>query len=187
MQAVRQEAREIFAWWVSADRHRMDGGRVMPTLKRACSYQLCSSPAVRGSNYCAEHARVAKQAHRSAYDARRPKTAARGYDARWRKIRLMQLRAEPLCVSCGGAATEVDHITPLAAGGTHAFSNLQSMCKSCHSSKTGQRTAASAARDRARGRGFDERGAHVSGMWCELYAPSSEEVLLSGLSGQART
>jgi 5-methylcytosine-specific restriction protein A len=28
---------------------------------------------------------------------------------------------------------EVHHIVPLDEGGTHAFSNLMSLCKSCHS------------------------------------------------------
>lgn len=108
----------------------------MPTLKRACMYPMCSNYAQRRSHYCEKHDAATKAMSQSMYNERRGTAASRGYDRRWRKIRLMQLRAEPLCVSCGGAATEVDHITPLAAGGTHAFSNLQSMCKSCHSAKT---------------------------------------------------
>jgi len=34
------------------------------------------------------------------------------------------------------AAAEVDHIVPLARGGTHDLANLQPLCKSCHSKKT---------------------------------------------------
>jgi len=33
-------------------------------------------------------------------------------------------------------ATDVDHIVALAAGGTHADSNLRSLCHSCHSART---------------------------------------------------
>ena len=33
-------------------------------------------------------------------------------------------------------ATEVDHIIPLRHGGGNKLENLQSLCKSCHSSKT---------------------------------------------------
>ncbi|MCA9052174.1 MAG: HNH endonuclease [Planctomycetaceae bacterium] len=71
----------------------------------------------------------------------RPSAALRGYDATWRKIRLAALREAPLCVECLKAgrtepATEVDHITPLARGGTHARSNLQPLCKMHHSQKT---------------------------------------------------
>lgn len=65
----------------------------------------------------------------------------RGYDARWRKLRLMYLRAHPLCVVCAREnrvteATDVDHIIPKRDGGTDEESNLQSMCHSCHSRKT---------------------------------------------------
>ncbi|WP_456264621.1 HNH endonuclease [Helcococcus bovis] len=30
-------------------------------------------------------------------------------------------------------ANEVHHILPLSRGGTHSFSNLMALCKSCHS------------------------------------------------------
>lgn len=43
---------------------------------------------------------------------------------------------QPKCVSCGQAATEVDHIVPIDRGGSNSHSNLQSMCKSCHARKT---------------------------------------------------
>ena len=72
-----------------------------------------------------------------AYDRRRGKTAARGYDGTWRKLRLMVLREQPLC-ACGRVATEVDHIIPIAKAPELRLemSNLQAMCKSCHSRKT---------------------------------------------------
>lgn len=73
----------------------------------------------------------------------RASAAARGYDARWRKQRSAYLRHNPLCVMCEAhgvttAATLVDHIVPLADGGTHAVGNLQSLCVQCHARKTGQ-------------------------------------------------
>lgn len=33
-------------------------------------------------------------------------------------------------------ATEVDHITPKASGGTDDPANLQGICKACHRAKT---------------------------------------------------
>jgi 5-methylcytosine-specific restriction protein A len=33
-------------------------------------------------------------------------------------------------------AAQVDHITPVAEGGTDADSNLQAICKACHDLKT---------------------------------------------------
>lgn len=66
----------------------------------------------------------------------RPTAHQRGYGATWRKLRLLILREEPLCRHCGAAATDVDHVIPLAAGGTHARENLSPLCHSCHSRKT---------------------------------------------------
>ena len=37
---------------------------------------------------------------------------------------------------CGARAVELDHITPLSAGGTHDPANLQPLCRSCHRRKT---------------------------------------------------
>jgi 5-methylcytosine-specific restriction protein A len=46
-----------------------------------------------------------------------------------------------LCRPCQQAgritqATEVDHVVPKALGGTDAESNLQSICRRCHASKS---------------------------------------------------
>jgi hypothetical protein len=40
------------------------------------------------------------------------------------------------CARCGSAEDlSIDHIVPLAAGGTHDLDNLQVLCRSCNSSK----------------------------------------------------
>ena len=74
----------------------------------------------------------------------RPSSSARGYDRRWRKLREVVLRAEPLCRHClqrgeSVAAAHVDHDVALAAGGTDDLANLVPLCHSCHSRKTVQR------------------------------------------------
>lgn len=77
------------------------------------------------------------------YDQSRKSAAARGYDHRWRKIRRAHLNKYPLCAECKRngivrLANEVDHIRP-HRGNIDLFfdmDNLQSLCKSCHSSKT---------------------------------------------------
>jgi 5-methylcytosine-specific restriction protein A len=61
-----------------------------------------------------------------------------GYGRRWQKLRLMILREHPLCVACGLPASEVDHKIPKARGGSDDASNLQALCKACHSRKTRQ-------------------------------------------------
>lgn len=61
--------------------------------------------------------------------------------ARWINTRKRQLFDHPLC-DCGGIATDVDHIVPIERGGNlWAFSNLQSLCGSCHGRKTRQEQA----------------------------------------------
>lgn len=46
------------------------------------------------------------------------------------------------CVACGATASEarlhVDHIKPVAAGGTNAMGNLQTLCQKCNSGKGAQ-------------------------------------------------
>lgn len=47
----------------------------------------------------------------------------------------------PLCVMCQAQgrttlATELDHITPLCAGGPDTETNLQGLCSDCHKVKT---------------------------------------------------
>jgi len=104
--------------------------------RRPCAVSGCPRFAEVGA-YCREHARQQERVRGSA--------ARRGYDARWRKIRLQVLKSQPLCADPFGEhaergevvlATEVDHIVPLARGGTHARKNLQPLCKSCHARKT---------------------------------------------------
>ena len=75
------------------------------------------------------------------YDQQRGTAAQRGYDRRWQRLRLLHLRAHPLCAEClrSGLVTqanEVDHILPKRLGGDDSDTNLQSLCKPCHSRKT---------------------------------------------------
>lgn len=69
-------------------------------------------------------------------DARRPNSARRGYDARWRRARLMFLARNPFCVHCGAPANEVDHVIPKRRGGLDDESNWQALCGTCHKRKT---------------------------------------------------
>lgn len=105
----------------------------MPTKPRGpCKIQSCPKRASE-RGYCTTHA-LAHPVQRP-LDTR-PSAARRGYDAHWRRIRANFLRFNPVCDHCGRKATEADHIKSLATGGTHAWENLQPLCKSCHSRKT---------------------------------------------------
>ncbi len=59
----------------------------------------------------------------------------------WTAIRRAVLSRNPLCTHCQRngrytPAEEVDHVVPLAHGGTDDWSNLQSLCRDCHRIKS---------------------------------------------------
>lgn len=66
----------------------------------------------------------------------------RGYGRAWEKARKAALyRDKHLCQPClrnhrVTPATQVDHITPKAKGGTDDMDNLQSICGPCHLTKS---------------------------------------------------
>ena len=103
----------------------------MGRIPRPCRFPGCRGMAYGGA-WCA--------AHRPAPvpDRARPGSAARGYGARWQRLRVMVLRRQPICCwpDCGEPATEVDHVVALANGGDESPDNLQGLCKRHHSMKT---------------------------------------------------
>lgn len=116
------------------------------SMPRPCRAPGCAGVTTSG-RYCPRHqqAEPLQETHPKQKLERppekRPSPSARGYDRTWQRIRRRILANRPLCVACqsfGRAtlATEVDHILPLRAGGTNEDSNLQPLCKSCHSRKT---------------------------------------------------
>ena len=74
----------------------------------------------------------------------------RGYtSARWRRVRLEQLRCQPFCTQCGDVACDVDHVIPHTGPDDPRFwdrTNLNSLCKPCHSRKTATRDSGFARR-----------------------------------------
>jgi len=56
----------------------------------------------------------------------------------WLEVREKALERDGYrCVKCGRQASEVDHIVPIALGGSmFDLNNLQSLCSECHKWKT---------------------------------------------------
>jgi hypothetical protein len=56
----------------------------------------------------------------------------------WRQVRYRTLRRDRwTCVKCGRKAREVDHVIPLALGGSEFdLDNCQSLCHPCHMQKS---------------------------------------------------
>lgn len=109
----------------------------MPTRPGFACTQTPGCPGVVRGGRCS----VCGPKPQAAYDRNRGSAAQRGYDRRWQRLRLMHLRANPLCVEClkhgiTTQASEVDHIRPKRDGGDDSDTNLQSLCKPCHSRKT---------------------------------------------------
>ena len=102
---------------------------------KPCSYPGCPKLVPAGQTYCDEHTKKRSREYER-YD-RDPATRKR-YGKQWRRIRSIYIKAHPYCEECyrKGIMTpveEVHHIKPLSEGGTNDFSNLMSLCKSCHS------------------------------------------------------
>lgn len=107
-----------------------------------CRAHGCKALVADGGGFCAVHRGLAHKV----YNKKRrenPDTHDKFYSsARWKEVRAGQLREFPLCTMCKAngkvtAATVVDHVKPIRQGGErYEHSNLQSLCWSCHSSKT---------------------------------------------------
>ena len=121
-------------------RHKLKGSETMPYKPpKPCAHPGCPE-LVRDGRYCAKHKRQVNADYNS---HRRDKTAQSFYDSpQWRRLRKMKLNAQPLCEECHRngrftPARHVDHIKEISHGGAPLdMANLQSLCHSCHSSKT---------------------------------------------------
>jgi 5-methylcytosine-specific restriction protein A len=59
-------------------------------------------------------------------------------------LRGQVMSEEYYCYQCGAlkqASDLVDHVVPLAQGGTDDRSNLRRICRGCHATKTGRESA----------------------------------------------
>jgi 5-methylcytosine-specific restriction enzyme A len=75
----------------------------------------------------------------------RPNAAQRGYDAHWTRLRALYVKAHPFCEDCLANESKqvpvciVDHkqpFTSLTDPLRLAWSNLRSLCRTCHATKT---------------------------------------------------
>lgn len=114
------------------------GAGMQKVPNRPCAKQGCREYAVKGSSYCERHRAQNKTEYNERYDStrRRPEKGS-NYGRRWKETRDAYISAHPYCERCYAEgrlvqATEVHHIKPVSEGGTNAYSNLRSLCHSCH-------------------------------------------------------
>ena len=117
----------------------------MPTRSKS----LCRKPgcvrSISSPGFCEKHLNTSDGwSHTN-----RASSSARGYDWKWRKTRdsIME-RDSGLCQHCLEQgllipAAEVDHIVSRANGGNDDSTNLQAICRSCHSKKTNREKSSS--------------------------------------------
>ena len=118
----------------------------MPVFSpKPCRHPGCGKLVSDGSTYCPAHKRPAAG---SFADSERGSRHERGYGSKWEKLRAFILKRDNgLCQEClrQGKVTAVghkpftafcDHIVPKAEGGTDDESNLQTLCRPCHTAKT---------------------------------------------------
>jgi 5-methylcytosine-specific restriction protein A len=99
----------------------------MPRAKAICSVATDTGRCL-NTKPCVTHGRKAWSD--SARNRRRP--------GNWKRIRGIVIRRDGFaCVKCGSLGPlEVDHILPVAKGGSWEPTNLQTLCSPCHKEKT---------------------------------------------------
>lgn len=101
--------------------------------------------------YCDAHAAMGKK---PGWSTTRTSAHARGYGAKWRDLRDIVLRRDPICRACMSApSVTADHMRPKHLGGTDDPGNLQGLCWACHKRKTQYEAHAARARADARRQG----------------------------------
>lgn len=95
---------------------------------RPCRKPGCTALHRNATGFCDVH----QLAERRAYDATRGSAAQRGYDQKWRIIRDIKLRANPMCETkgCKRVATLVHHKDKNPHNNSQ--DNLFSACQPCH-------------------------------------------------------
>ena len=118
----------------------------MPTVptNTKCSVLGCKNKRSKYNSYCLEHGGRDTYNHKKYNQSDKRQAGQDKYQSsQWRTLRQIQLSTHPLCASCLAdgivkQAQHIDHVFPWQQIGEVAFyRNLfQSLCTSCHSSKT---------------------------------------------------
>lgn len=123
-------------------------------IRKVCCRPGCDEIALEGKPHCELHdAEARAKLKRQRAKAKLSDEALAGAklyaSVAWRKLRKSYLKANPLCVDCADLglvvdAKEVDHKEPHRGDRSLFFdrSNLQALCKSCHSRKTAREVLA---------------------------------------------
>ena len=105
------------------------------TLLRLCPACGCTLPTV-------PHTKGKCQDCRRAYDRKRGKTRARGYDSEHKRLSKLAIAAHPFCIDCGATQDLTgDHIVPKSRGGLNVLTNYAVRCRSCNTARRNREAA----------------------------------------------
>lgn len=118
----------------------------MPTLPvyTKCSMLGCNNPKSKRNSFCMDHGGRDTFNSQKYNQTERYKQGSAKYNTKaWETLRQVQLSNHPLCAGCLASdvitsAEHIDHVFPWQQIGEQAFyiNLFQSLCPSCHSSKT---------------------------------------------------
>ncbi|MEU7863497.1 HNH endonuclease signature motif containing protein [Nonomuraea sp. NPDC049141] len=115
--------------WVPQHQFNLE---VATLANRICNVSGCHGIVTKGGRCATDQPKDTRKpwARVSARNASRPSD--------WRRRRRFVLtRDRGVCYVCRRpGATEVDHVVPVARGGSHDYSNLKAICPTCHKVKT---------------------------------------------------
>lgn len=100
----------------------------MPRTPKICGQQGCLQTATTKGK-CPTHAPAPFEGARDRWNSSRP--------PRWAATRQRVIKAaQGRCEMCGGIGHQVDHIQPVAEGGSWELPNLRLLCTDCHKIKS---------------------------------------------------
>ena len=112
----------------------------MPERWKVCANPGC--PELTTGRRCPTHTAQGQRTQAATRRQRGDESMSAYGTTAWRKTRARHLRDHPDCVTCGAPATDADHRIPrqilIAAGAADPDHPtwLQSLCHSCHATKT---------------------------------------------------
>lgn len=112
----------------------------MPRLApKPCNIPGCKEMASQ-SGYCQTHYKRQNKTNNKLYDSKRQSRSKRGYNSSHYRLRKMVMAEQPICAAegCSEPGIEMDHID--GNPWNRDRSNLQMLCKRCHSEKTARET-----------------------------------------------
>jgi len=108
--------------------------------KKPCREFGCTNRINYDASFCAKHSRDNNRASSTKYYDKNKRDKSRNkfyHSTQWKRLRVLHLQKEPLCIICQVPGEIVDHIKEISDGGcATCLDNLQTLCQPCHNTKT---------------------------------------------------